>query len=62
MNPDAVLLGVLAVADFALLAHLRQRQGRHARMERMMASLSMAVRMENGRESLSAKRPSLRAS
>ena len=47
---------MLAVADFALLAHFRLRQGRRVRMERMMASLCMAVRLENDREALSAER------
>ena len=50
MNPEALLFGMLAVADFALLAHLRQRQERHARKERLRVSLSLAVRLENERE------------
>jgi hypothetical protein len=54
MNPDAVMFGMLAVADVALLAHLRRRQARHVRMERIMASLCRAVRRENGPEALSA--------
>jgi hypothetical protein len=56
------MLGMLAVADLTLLAHLRLRQGRRVRMERMMASLCMAVRLENNRESLFAEPPRLRAS
>jgi hypothetical protein len=52
---------VLAVADLSLLAHLRLRQGRRLRMQRMMASLHMAVRLENDRAALFAERPELRA-
>ena len=40
----------------------RQRHGRQVQMERVMASLRMAVRRENGVETLPAKRPLLRAS
>jgi hypothetical protein len=56
------MLGMLAVADLTLLAHLRLRHGRRARMERMMASLCLAVRLENDREALFPERPGLRAS
>ena len=38
---------MLAVADFALLLHLRQRHGQRVRMERMMTSLRVAVRRFN---------------
>jgi hypothetical protein len=62
MNPEGVMLGMLAVADFALLAHLRLRQGRRLRMQRMMASLYMAVRLENNREALFEELPRLHAS
>jgi hypothetical protein len=62
MNPDAIVLAMLAVADFALMVHLRRRHGRRVRMERMMASLRMAVRRENGVVTLPAERPWLRAS
>jgi hypothetical protein len=62
MNPEGVMLGMLAVADFALLAHLRLRQGRRLRMQRMMASLYMAVRLENNREALFEEPPRLHAS
>ena len=61
MNPHGVMLGMLAVADIALMAHLRLRQGRRVRMERMMASLHLALRLENDREALFAERPTLRA-
>ena len=56
------MLGMLAVADFALLAHLRVRQGRRLRMQRMMASLCLAVRLENDPEAPFAERPECRAS
>jgi hypothetical protein len=61
MNPDGVMLGMLAVADLTLLAHRRLRQGRRLRLERMMASLCMAVRLENDREALFTERPVLGA-
>jgi hypothetical protein len=62
MNPDAIVLAMLAVGDLALIVHLRQRHGRQVQMERVMTSLRMAVRRENGVETLPAKRPLLRAS
>lgn len=62
MNMDAVVLALLAVADFALIVHLRQRQGQRARLERMMASLCMAVRRENVLEALPPEQPLLPAS
>ena len=52
---------MLAVADLTLLAHMRLRQGRRLRMQRMMASLYMAVRLENDREALFAEPPRLPA-
>jgi hypothetical protein len=62
MNADAIVLAMLAVGDLALIVHLRRRHGRQLQMERVMASLRMAVRRENGVETLPAKRPLLRAS
>jgi hypothetical protein len=50
MNTDAIMLALLAIGDLAVLVHLRQRHGRRVRMERMMASLRMAVRRANGVE------------
>ena len=55
MNTDAVVLALLAIGDMAVLVYLRQRHGRRVRMERMMASLRMAVRRENGVEPLPAR-------
>jgi len=43
MNPDALMLALLAVADLALLVHLRQRHAERLRIERVMASLKFAV-------------------
>jgi hypothetical protein len=62
MNADAIVLAMLAVGDLALIVHLRQRHARRVQTERVMASLRMAVRRENGVETLPAKRPLLRAS
>ena len=60
MNPDALLLALLAIADLAVIVHLRQRHGRRVQMDRVMSSLCMAVRRENGVEALPAKNPLLR--
>jgi hypothetical protein len=62
MNPDGLLLALLAIVDLALIVHLRQRHGRRLQMERVMTSLCMAVRRENDVEALPAKNPLLRAS
>ena len=60
MNPDALLLALLAIVDLGLIVHLRQRHGRRVQMERVMSSLCMAVRRENDVEALPAKNPLLR--
>ena len=66
MNTDALLLALLAIGDLALLVHLRQRhrqrQKKRVGMERVAASLSMAVRRENALEGPPAERRLLRAS
>ena len=62
MNPDALLLALLAIADLALIVHLRQRHGRRVQMDRVMSSLCMAVRRENDPEALPVKNPLLRVS
>jgi hypothetical protein len=62
MNTDVLVLALLALADMALLVHLRRRHGRRVRMERIMASLCMAVRRENGAQALPVKLQLLRAS
>jgi hypothetical protein len=48
MNMDALVLGIIAIADFALIAHLRRRHKRRVRMERMMGNLRLAIRYANG--------------
>jgi hypothetical protein len=40
---DGALLALLAVADLALLVHLRRARARRIRDERMMRSLNLAV-------------------
>ena len=62
MNPDAIVLAMLAVGDLALIVHLRRRHAQRVQMERVAASLRLAVRRENGVETMPAKRPLLRAS
>ena len=62
MNVDALVLALLGISDLAFIVHLRRRHARRARMDRMMASLGMAIRQANGVEKLPAKRRLLRAS
>ena len=62
MNPDALVLAILAIADFALIVHLRQRHEKRSQMERVMSSLCMAVRRENDVEAIPPRNPLLRAS
>jgi hypothetical protein len=62
MNIDAVVLALLAIADIALIVYLRSRHGQRVRAERMMTSLRMAVRRENGVDDLPVRRQLLRAS
>jgi hypothetical protein len=45
---DALVLGMLAVADLAVLVHLRRRRWQKVQSERMMRSLVLVVRQENG--------------
>jgi hypothetical protein len=59
---DTLVLLLLAIADLVLIALLRQRRARHARMERMMMSLCVAIRKENDREELAEERWWRRAS
>ncbi|MEO8367977.1 MAG: hypothetical protein ABI806_02100 [Candidatus Solibacter sp.] len=47
MNSDALVLALLAVADLAVLVHLRMRHAQRLRMERVMASLKFAVQQAN---------------
>lgn len=43
---DGFVLALLALADIALMVHLRRRRQRSARAERMMRSLRFAIRRE----------------
>ena len=47
MNMDAILLGMLAIADFIVLAHLRYRRRLAKNVERVMRSMALAVRRDN---------------
>ena len=62
MNPDALVLALLAIVDLAVIVHLRQRHEKRVQMERVMSSLCMAVRRDNDVEALPPKNPLLRAS
>ena len=48
MNTDALVLGIIAIADLGFIVYLRRLQYRRRRMERMMGSLRLAVRWANG--------------
>jgi len=49
---DAAVLALLAVADVALMVHLRRARGRRLREERVMRSLRLALQREaNGEAS-----------
>src|SRR4030095_15046835 len=43
-EPYALLLALLAIADLAVIVHLRQRHGRRVQMDRGMSRLWMAGR------------------
>jgi hypothetical protein len=45
---DAVVFVLLALADIALIVHLRGRHNRRERVDRIQRSLAMAVQMANG--------------
>lgn len=57
MNMDALVLAMLAIGDLGLIVHLRQRHARTVRLERMMASLRMAVQRVNAVEALPEQAP-----
>lgn len=40
---DGLILALLAMADIALMVHLRRSRGRRVREERMMRSLTIAL-------------------
>ena len=43
MNVDALVVGLVAIADIALIVHLRRRHNRRLRQQRMMGSLRTAL-------------------
>jgi hypothetical protein len=53
---DALVLVLIAMADLALIVHLRRRNGRRVQTERMMTSLRLAVRRANKVENLRVRR------
>ncbi len=46
MNVDALLLALLALADFALFVYLRQRRTRFFQLRRVSRSLKVAIQRE----------------
>jgi len=59
---DAIFLALLAIADLGFLLHLRWRRSRRTRRERMVQSLVVYVRRENGYELPKRRRLLLKAS
>jgi len=47
MNPDAVVLALVAIADLLLLIHFRKRHAMRVRKERIMLALTYAVQRAN---------------
>jgi hypothetical protein len=47
MSVDAIAMGMLALADIALLAYLRKRRRRAMQEDHMMLCLEFAVRTES---------------
>ena len=45
MNVDALVLALVAIADIALIVHLRRRHNRRLRHQRMMGSLRIALQV-----------------
>ena len=56
MNPDVVVLLLMALADICLIVHLRRRRARYIRMDRMTRSLQLHIRSELTPESVVAPR------
>jgi len=54
---DAIIFGLLTVADLAFLAHLRLRRGRRVRQERMMRSLHLAIQREIAESAFNRRKP-----
>jgi hypothetical protein len=47
MNVDALVLALIAIADMALIVHLRRRSNRRQRQERIIGSLRLALYWAN---------------
>jgi hypothetical protein len=47
MSADAIVLGLLAIVDLAVLIHLRMRRHQRMQEERVARSLQLAVQREN---------------
>jgi hypothetical protein len=48
MNPDAIVLALLAIADLSFIVHLRKRHAKRLQQERVMLALKYAVERANG--------------
>jgi len=53
---DALILGLLAVADLALVVQLRRARARRVRTERIMRSLELAIQREVAAQELAPAR------
>jgi hypothetical protein len=54
---DGSVLALLALADIALMVHLRRARGRRIREERMMGSLRFALQRESNAPVLAPAKP-----
>jgi hypothetical protein len=52
MNQAVMLLGLVAIADLAVIVHLRKRRIRIAMCQRMMKCLRTALRRESREDSM----------
>ena len=43
---DALMIGLLTIGDIALMAYLRRRHSRLAKVDRMMDSLRLAIKQD----------------
>ena len=59
---DAIVLGVLALADLGFLIYLRWRRSKRVNRARMVESLNIYIRRQNGYELPKRRRLLLRAS
>jgi hypothetical protein len=60
MNADALVLAMVALADLAVLVHLRRRRAQRNRTERVLRSMEFAVRREISDQPAVRKRWTLR--